>query len=235
MSVGTRSEVGFAATLQVDLSIFMPGIMPVGEVIERADGSRLRVHFLAEIPPGEVFKTRRGNTIARAGHGRVVLLGGLHELDASRFVEEAAAAGPSVAESLPGAIWSDAPRQLEHAKQFLAEARRAQAAAVAETSPLAQRAEHARALRLYEAAHMLSSRPGHLHCGGWSRQPVVPACSRLGGSQWAVLLSTSPSGPHRPSTPPHAPPRPRTPLCVWCVRCAGCTWLRCARASGTWR
>ena len=34
-----------------------------------------------EVPPGEVFKTRRGNTIARAGHGRVVLLGGLHELE----------------------------------------------------------------------------------------------------------------------------------------------------------
>ena len=113
---GSRSEVGFAAALQDDLSIFLPGIMPAGEVIERADGSRLSVHFLGEVPPGEVFKTRRGNTIARAGHGRVVLLGGLHELDATCFAEEAAAAGPSIAESLPGAIWSDAQRQLEHLK-----------------------------------------------------------------------------------------------------------------------
>ena len=121
---GSRSEVGFAAALQHDLSVFQPGIMPAGEVIERADGSRLSVHFLGEVPPGEVFKTRRGNTIARAGHGRVVLLGGLHELDATVFAEEATQAGPSIAESLPGAIWTDEPQEvvLEQAKQFLAEA-----------------------------------------------------------------------------------------------------------------
>ena len=126
---GSRSEVGFAAALQHDLSVFQPGIMPAGEVIERADGSRLSVHFLGEVPPGEVFKTRRGNTIARAGHGRVVLLGGLHELDATVFAEEATQAGPSIAESLPGAIWTDEPQEvvLEQAKQFLAEARRAEA------------------------------------------------------------------------------------------------------------
>ena len=119
--------------------------------------SRLSVHFLGEVPPGEVFKTRQGNTIARPGHGRVVLLGGLHELDATCFAEEAAAAGPSIAESLPGAIWSDVARQLERAKQFLAEARRAEAAAAAESSADAQLLEHGRALRLYEAAHMLSN------------------------------------------------------------------------------
>ena len=33
---GSRSEVGFAAALQHDLSVFQPGIMPAGEVIERA-------------------------------------------------------------------------------------------------------------------------------------------------------------------------------------------------------
>ena len=87
---GSRSELGFAAALQHDLSIFQPGIMPAGEVIERADGSRLSVHFLGEVPPGEVFKTRRGNTIARAGHGRVVLLGGLHE----RAVDQGFELGP---------------------------------------------------------------------------------------------------------------------------------------------
>ena len=142
---GTRSEGGFAAALQDDLSIFRPGIMPAGEVIERADGSRLSVHFLSEIPPGEVFKTRRGNTVARAGHGRVVLLGGLHELDATGFSEEAAAAGLSVAESLPGSIWSDTQQQLEHAKYFFAEARRAEAAAAAaELSPEVQLLQHAR-------------------------------------------------------------------------------------------
>ena len=162
---GSRSEVGFAAALQHDLSVFQPGIMPAGEVIERADGSRLSVHFLGEVPPGEVFKTRRGNTIARAGHGRVVLLGGLHELDATVFAEEATQAGPSIAESLPGAIWTDEPQEvvLEQAKQFLAEARRAEAAAAAEVSPEGQMAEHARALRLYEAAHVPSNPHPHPH------------------------------------------------------------------------
>ena len=216
---GSRSEVGFAAALQDDLSIFLPGIMPAGEVIERADGSRLSVHFLGEVPPGEVFKTRRGNTIARAGHGRVVLLGGLHELDATCFAEEAAAAGPSIAESLPGAIWSDAPRQLEHAKQFLAEARRAEASAAAEASPEVRLVEHARALRLYEAAHMLSARPGHLHAARVevSARPrpaglLAPRRPSV-GPRCPPRPSTRPPGPHRPplhtaAPPHHAPPRP---------------------------
>ena len=266
---GSRSEVSFAAALQDDLSIFLPGIMPAGEVIERTDGSRLSVHYLGEVPPGEVFKTRRGNTIARAGHGRVVLLGGLHEIDATCFAEEAAAAGPSIAESLPGAIWSDVPRQLEHAKQFLAEARRAQAAAAAESSPEAQRSgggpalvEHARALRLYEAAHMLSPRPGHLHAARvdklgpglgigvatctrrrWRCRPCHGPAGLLAPrrpSVGAPLLghaagsrpSTRPPGPHRPSTP-RPLHAPSTPSMP--VRCAGCTWPRCARASGMWR
>jgi len=237
---GSRSEVSFAAALQDDLSIFLPGIMPAGEVIERTDGSRLSVHYLGEVPPGEVFKTRRGNTIARAGHGRVVLLGGLHEIDATCFAEEAAAAGPSIAESLPGAIWSDVPRQLEHAKQFLAEARRAQAAAAAESSPEAQRSgggpalvEHARALRLYEAAHMLSPRPGHLHAArvdklGPGLGIGVATCTRR---RWRCRPCHGPAGllaPRRPSvgapllghaagsrcwvTPLHAPARPAPPL-----------------------
>ena len=217
---GSSSEVGFAAALQDDLSIFLPGIMPAGEVIERADGSRLSVHFLGEVPPGEVFKTRRGNTIARAGHGRVVLLGGLHELDATCFPEEAAAAGPSIAESLPGAIWSDAPRQLEHAKHFLAEARRAEAAAAAEASPEAQLVEHARALRLYEAAHMLSARPGHLHAA----RVEVSARPRPAGSLTPWRPPVGPRCPghaalHAPPhhAPPHRPPlhtaRPSTSVC----------------------
>ena len=207
---GSRNEVGFAAALQDDLSIFLPGIMPAGEVIERADGSRLSVHFLGEVPPGEVFKTRRGNTIARAGHGRVVLLGGLHELDATCFAEEAAAAGPSIAESLPGAIWSNVARQLEHAKQFLAEARRAEAAAAAESSADAQLIEHGRALRLYEAAHMLSARPGHLHGG---RLKVPP---------WPCLSSA-------PALPPGAPNSSRqsgTPLLLASPRPSACAVRR---------
>ena len=52
---------------------------------------------------------------------------------------------------------------LEQAKQFLAEARRAEAAAAAEVSPEGQMAEHARALRLYEVAHVPSHRNPHPH------------------------------------------------------------------------
>lgn len=159
------SRTSDAQKLQEDLAIFKPGFVPAGEVIERADGSRLLIHYLADIPPGEVFKTQKGNTIARAGHGRVVLLGGLHELDAARNAEEAAAAGPSVVARLPAAIWSDPQLQLEKAKEYLLEARQAEAAAAAEFSPEAQFAGHARAMRLYETAYVLSDRPGHL----WAR------------------------------------------------------------------
>ena len=62
------------------------------------------VHFLGDVPPGEVFKTSRGNTMARAGHGRVALLGGRFELDASHWAEEAAAAGFGADECSFGAV-----------------------------------------------------------------------------------------------------------------------------------
>ena len=74
--------------------------MAGGKILERGDGARLMAHFLGDIPPGEVFKTTRGNTVARAGHGRVVLLGGRFELDATHWVAQRAKSGLGSSASL---------------------------------------------------------------------------------------------------------------------------------------
>ena len=105
-----------ADQMQADLAAFSQPCIAAGEIIQRDDGARMLVHFLGDVPAGEVFKTSRGNTMARAGHGRVALLGGRFELDASHWAEEAAAAGPSIAASLPSSVWMDQQEGAEKVK-----------------------------------------------------------------------------------------------------------------------
>ena len=174
--------------LQADLAAFSQPCMAAGEIIQRGDGAKLLVHFLGDVPPGEVFKTSRGNTMARAGHGRVALLGGRFELDASHWAEEAAAAGRSVAASLPSSVWMDEIEGTEKGKELLAEARQVEAASAAEDPGLMQTRSYAQALRLYEAAFLLTCNTTNHSLRTTSLRHLAEMRARIGHVEVAFAL-----------------------------------------------
>ena len=128
---------------------FSRPIFPAGEVLKKDDGTRLLIHFLAEAPVGVPLTTEKGSSLLRKTEA-VVLLGGRVELDATRMADQARKAGPRIVTEIPHPYWFGEKRNAK-TQDLMAGAKAAEGAG-----------RYAEALRLYEAAYLLTERTGYL-------------------------------------------------------------------------
>ena len=128
---------------------FSRPIFPAGEVLKKDDGTRLLIHFLAEAPVGVPLTTEKGSSLLRKTEA-VVLLGGRVELDATRMADQARKAGPLIVTEIPHPYWFGEKRNAK-TQDLMAGAKAAEGSG-----------RYAEALRLYEAAYLLTERTGYL-------------------------------------------------------------------------
>ena len=135
--------------VEADMRSFSRPIFPAGEVLKKDDGTRLLIHFLAEAPVGVPLTTEKGSSLLRKTEA-VVLLGGRVELDATRMADQARKAGPLIVTEIPHPYWFGEKRNAK-TQDLMAGAKAAEGSG-----------RYAEALRLYEAAYLLTERTGYL-------------------------------------------------------------------------